>query len=288
MDAVSFSFPFTRQKTRLLLPQAAAVDQDLSLAAIEEEMHFEVLATGAPSAVPTSDPSPVPSWDGTRAPTLSWPPTPRPTHAPSVSAPPSYCPTPAPSIEPSPVPTAPPSTSPVPSPDPTPKPTPRPTVDTDKPSYQPTASPTAEPALMPTLDPSAVPTPGPSADWRPKPTRAPLADPDAQKTSGGDDDYTEASVVIVVPVICVALALAGIIYYLHHLKPLEHGLEQRETEMTEKGGSGDDKGLWVGGQETKEEMDETDVAFGQTSRGDPDSAAEDNLISLKVEGVEEF
>lgn len=90
------------------------------------------------------------------------------------------------------------------------------------------------------------------------------------------------------PVICVALALAGIIYYLHHLKPLEHGLEQRETEMTEKGGSGDDKGLWVGGQETKEEMDETDVAFGQTSRGDPDSAAEDNLISLKVEGVEEF
>ena len=149
---------------------------------------------------------------------------------------------------------------------------------------------------MPTLDPSAVPTPGPSADWRPKPTRAPLADPDAQKTSGGDDDYTEASVIIVVPVICVAAALAAVIWYLHHLKPLDQGLQPRETEMTDKGQGGekdvgdnaapaDSSGLWVGGQETKEEMDETDVAFGQTYNGDREDEAEDNLISLKVEGV---
>ena len=275
--------------------EGVTVDETLSLEAIQETTSFEVLATGRPTSTPTSGPSPVPTWDGTRAPTLSRPPTPRPTAVPSVSAPPSYCPTGHPSAEPSPVPTSP-STSSAPSPGPTTQPTPKPTVDTEKPSYQPSAAPTAEPALEPTAMPTDVPHPAPTVDWRPKPTRSPLPNPDAQKTSGGDDDYTEASVIIVVPVICVAAALAAVIWYLHHLKPLDQGLQPRETEMTDKGQGGekdvgdnaapaDSSGLWVGGQETKEEMDETDVAFGQTYNGDREDEAEDNLISLKVEGV---
>ena len=39
-------------------------------------------------------------------------------------------------------------------------------------------------------------------------------------------------------------------------------------------------------QETKEEMDETDVAFGETYSGDTDAAADENEIFLKVEGMD--